>query len=103
MPRPGAYSGDAEALVRSRHSLRSGAAVASEWLERMRSVGYLPRGRTQARVSEGREHPDSGEPYKATLDELGNTVTEHGQPGSGVSDRQDVHIRAQPVRGGADE
>ena len=77
--------------------------MASEWLERMRSVGYLPRGRTQARVSEGREHPDSGEPYKATLDELGNTVTEHGQPGSGVSDRQAVHIRAQPVQGGADE
>jgi hypothetical protein len=76
--------------------------VASEWLERMRSVGYLPRGRTQAHVREGRAHPDSGEPYKGTRDERGNIVTEHGQPGSGVSDRQDVRIHAQPVQGGGE-
>jgi hypothetical protein len=76
--------------------------VASEWLERMRSVGYLSRGRTQNRVTEGRAHPESGEPFKATLDELGNTVTEHGAAGSGVSDRQDVHISAQPVRKAVD-
>jgi hypothetical protein len=64
----------------------------SEFLERMRSIGYLSRGRTKARVREGREHPDSGKPYKAVKDELGNVVTEHGVRGSGVSDRQDANI-----------
>lgn len=72
--------------------------MASEWLERMRSVGHLSGGRTRDRVTEGREHPDSGKPFKAVQDELGHTVTEHGAAGSGVSDRQDVHINAQTVQ-----
>ena len=45
----------------------------------------------------GREHPDSGEPYKVTRDELGNDVTEHGKRGAGVSDRQDVNIHPETV------
>jgi hypothetical protein len=71
--------------------------VANEFTERMRSIGYLSGGRTRDRVAEGRAHPDSGEPFKAVTDELGHTVTEHGAAGTGVSDRQDVHINAQTV------
>jgi hypothetical protein len=72
--------------------------MASEFLDRMRSIGYLSRGRTRPQVREGRAHPDSGKPFKATTDELGGTVTEHGIPGTGVSDRQDAHIRPDTVR-----
>lgn len=72
--------------------------MASEWLEKMRSVGYLSRGRARSREQSGREHPDSGKPYRAVTDELGNTVTEHSDPGSGVSCRQDVEIRPDTVR-----
>ena len=73
--------------------------MASEWQEKMRSIGHLSRGRTQSREQSGREHPDSGKPYKATTDELGNTVTEHSDPGSGVSCRQDVEICPQVIEG----
>lgn len=72
--------------------------MASEWLEKMRSIGYMAHGRTRDRVREGRAHPDSGKPFKAVRDELGNVVTEHGSPASGVSDRQDVNIHPEPVR-----
>jgi hypothetical protein len=68
-------------------------------LARLRSIGYLSRGRTRARVQEGREHAETGKPWKATTDEAGNTVTEHGAAGSGVSDRQDVNIMAPHVTG----
>lgn len=71
--------------------------MASQYAEKLRSIGYLSRGRTQSRSKSGRAHPESGEPYKVTRDELGNDVTEHGAAGSGVSDRQDVLIHAQPV------
>jgi hypothetical protein len=54
-------------------------------LDKLRSVGQLRGGQTRSRSTSGREHPDSGLPYKTTTDELGNTVTEHGDPGSGVS------------------
>lgn len=73
--------------------------ASSEWLEKMRSIGYLSRGRTQSRQRSGRSHPDSGKPFKATTDELGNTVTEHGEPGSAVSARQDVEIHPETARG----
>ena len=71
--------------------------MASEFTEKMRSIGYLSRGRTRSRVRSGRTHPESGKPYKMTRDELGNDVTEHGTPGTGVSDRQDAHIRAETI------
>ena len=67
-------------------------------LDRLRSVGYVSR-RAGPRSRSGREHPESGLPFKATTDELGNTVTEHGQAGSGVSARQDVEIRPAAVHG----
>ena len=70
----------------------------SEWLEKMRSIGYLSGGQTRSRVTSGREHPDSGKPYQAVTDELGNTITEHSTPGSAVSCRQDVEIRPDAVR-----
>ena len=68
-------------------------------LDKLRSIGFLSRGRTQSRSTSGREHPDSGLPFQAVTDELGNTVTEHGQAGSGVSARQDVEIRPATVHG----
>ena len=64
---------------------------------KLRSIGYLSRGRTMARSRSGRAHPESGEPFKVTRDELGNDVTEHGKRGAGVSDRQDVSIRPETV------
>lgn len=66
-------------------------------LEKLRSIGFLSKGRTMARSTSGREHPDSGLPYQTTRDELGNDVTEHGKRGAGVSERQDVEIRAETV------
>lgn len=51
-----------------------------------------------SRTASGREHPDSGLPYQVTTDELGNTVTEHGAAGTGLSERQDVEIRPDLVR-----
>lgn len=51
-----------------------------------------------ARTRSGREHPESHLPYKVTRDELGNDVTEHGKQGSGLSERQDVEIRPDPIR-----
>jgi len=64
----------------------------------MRSIGYLSGGRTRTReVASGREHPDSGKPFSVKEDEAGNRVTEHGAQGSGVSERQDVEIRPEPV------
>lgn len=55
--------------------------------------------RYRPRVEEGRAHSESGLPYKATTDELNNTVTEHSKPGSGVSVRQDAHMRPKTVEG----
>jgi hypothetical protein len=66
-------------------------------LERLRSIGHLSHGQTQSRTRSGREHPDSGLPFQVTRDELGNDVTEHSVPGTGVSARQDVNIRPAPV------
>jgi hypothetical protein len=50
--------------------------------------------RTRPTVQEGREHPETGKPWKATTDELRNTVTEHAVPG----DRVDVLVRPDTVR-----
>lgn len=66
-------------------------------LDKLRSIGFLPRGRTMSRSRSGRAHPDSGRPYQVTRDENGHDVTEHGTRGSGVSDRQDVTIRPETV------
>ena len=73
----------------------------SEYRDRLASIGYLSRGRTRAQARAGRSHPESGKPYQAVKDENGNVVTEHGRPGTGVSDRQDVHIYAEHITGEA--
>jgi hypothetical protein len=64
-------------------------------LEKLRSLGVLSR-RTGPVVREGRRA--DGVRVKATTDELGNTVTEHAK-----GDRQDVHIRAEPIRAHIEE
>ena len=66
--------------------------------EKLLSVGVIAR-RARDRVIEGREHLDSGHPFKTVTDELGNMVTEHGARGTGVSERQDVAINAPHVTG----
>lgn len=70
----------------------------SEYTEKLRSVGFLSSGRTRSRSESGRSHPDSGLAFKATTDEAGNTVTEHSEPGSGVSCRQDVELHPELVQ-----
>lgn len=67
--------------------------LTQEDLERMRSVGHLSHGRTRDRVVEGRSHPETGVAFKATTDELGNTITQHNTK----DDRQDVLIRPETV------
>lgn len=67
-------------------------------IEKMRSIGVISK-RTKPEIREGKNHPDSGLPYKATKDEQGTTVTEHGTRKSGVSERQDVHVRPSIVNG----
>lgn len=64
-------------------------------LAKLRSIGHLRRGRTRARIADGRRPDndpglDAGQRCKATTDELGNTVTES-------ANRQDVSIRAPHV------
>ena len=71
--------------------------MSSEDRDKWRSIGHLSKGRTMSRSRSGREHPESGEPFKVTRDEFGNDVTEHGKRGAGVSDRQDVNIHAETV------
>lgn len=57
-------------------------------LDKLRSIGVLRGGRTRDRVSEGKD--SEGKRWKATTDQLGNTVTER-------DDRQDVNINAPQV------
>lgn len=64
-------------------------------LEKMRSIGVISR-QTKNRVREGREHPDSGKPFKAVTDELGNTQTYHN---TGDTERLDAHVRPQTICG----
>jgi hypothetical protein len=59
-------------------------------LERIRSVDVVRRRTT---VREGRD-PDTGERYRATLDDAGNVVTER------AGDRLDVEIRPATIRAG---
>jgi hypothetical protein len=60
-------------------------------LAKMRSIGYLSRGRTGPRVREYRRR--DGKRVKATTDELGNTVTEHATK----DDRVDVLVKPETV------
>ena len=65
--------------------------------EKLLSLGVISR-RTGNKVREGREHPETGRPYKEVTDELNNTVTEHSTgTAPGVSNRQDVNVRPKTV------
>ena len=70
--------------------------MGNEYLDRLRSVGVIGQ-RTKARTREGRD-ADTGQRWKATTDELNNTITERSERSpSGVTERQDVHLRPETV------
>jgi hypothetical protein len=58
-------------------------------IEKLRSLGVISR-RSRPLIREGREHPDTGRPWKSTSDEAG-TVTEHNVKG----DRVDALVRPE--------
>lgn len=67
----------------------------SEFAEKVRSLGVISR-RTRDQVREGRRSErdlgvDAGKPFKATTDELGNTIVES-------ANRQDVRVKAPHIR-----
>jgi hypothetical protein len=72
--------------------------MSNAYRDKLLSIGYLKGGRTGPKVVEGDRHPESGLRYKSTTDELNNTVTEHTAPNSGVSVRQDVHLRPKSIK-----
>ncbi len=62
--------------------------------DKMLSLGFIRGGLpSRPRVREGREHPDTGRPWKAVTDELGNTQTEHAVKG----DRLDARVHVKPI------
>jgi hypothetical protein len=67
--------------------------VSNPYRDRLLSVGVLRGG--PARTVEARD--EDGTRRKAVTDEANNTVTEHSRPGTGVSFRQDVHIRPDVI------
>ncbi|OHV42185.1 hypothetical protein BBK14_11220 [Parafrankia soli] len=67
--------------------------MSNPYRDRLLGVGVLRRGRTRDQVREGRAHPETGVPYKATTDQLGTTTTEHATR----DNRVDVLIRAPHV------
>lgn len=69
----------------------------SEFSDKIKTIGYLSKGRTRNREASGRVHPDSGKPWKSVTDENGTTITEHSDPGSGVSCRQDAEVHPDTV------
>ena len=64
----------------------------SEYREKLLSIGVISK-RSRPQVTEGREHPETGRPWKTVEDESG-TVTEHAVPG----DRVDAVVKAETVR-----
>lgn len=47
----------------------------SEFADKVRSLGYLSRGRTRdTRIREGKTHPETGVPYKITETDAGRTI-----------------------------
>ena len=59
--------------------------------DKLLSVGVISK-RTRPTVREGREHPETGRPWKSTTDEAG-TVTEHHTK----DDRVDVLVTPSTV------
>lgn len=67
--------------------------MSNPYRDKLLSVGYLARGRTRARVREGRSHPETGKAFKATTTEAG-TVTEHATK----DDRVDALVTAPHIK-----
>jgi hypothetical protein len=63
----------------------------SEFRDKLLTLGVISR-RTRPVVREGREHPDSGRPWKSVSTEAG-TVTEHNTK----DDRVDALVTPQTV------
>lgn len=70
--------------------------MSNAFRDKLLTIGVIGK-RSRNTVLEGRAHPETGLPFKATTDSSNNTVTEHGAYGSGVSERQDVHVRPTTV------
>jgi hypothetical protein len=67
--------------------------VSNPYRDRLLSVGVISR-RSGPVIREGREHPETGRPWKATEDET-VIVTEHSTP----EDRVDATVKvAEPIR-----
>lgn len=64
--------------------------MSNPYRDKLLSISVISR-QTKPVVTEWRS--DDGERHKATTDELNNTVTQHAR-----GDRQDVHIRPEPIR-----
>lgn len=79
--------------------------MASEFAEKVRSLGVLSGGRTRsARVVEGRAHPETGVPYKTTITEAGRT-TEHATRNDrvdAVATPQSITVSRAQIREQAD-
>jgi hypothetical protein len=67
--------------------------MSNPYRDKLLGIGYLSGGRTRDRVREGRAHPETGRPWKATSNEAG-TVTEHATR----DDRVDAVARVDTVR-----
>jgi hypothetical protein len=66
--------------------------MSNPYRDKLLGIGIIGH-RSRPRVREGREHPETGRPWKSVTDEAG-TVTEHNVRG----DRQDVVARPATVR-----
>jgi hypothetical protein len=66
--------------------------VPNEFREKLLTLGVISK-RTRPIVREGREHPDSGKPWKSVTTEAG-TVTEHNTK----DDRVDALVTPQTVK-----
>jgi hypothetical protein len=61
-------------------------------LNKLRSIGYLSKGRTRPKVKEYRDNTD-GHRIKETVDECGGSTIEHDTP----DDRVDAIIRPRTI------
>lgn len=68
--------------------------MSNPYRDKLLGIGVISR-RSGDQVKEWRT--DDGQRHKATTDELNNTVTQHAKPNH-TEDRQDVHIRPEPIR-----
>jgi hypothetical protein len=66
--------------------------MSNPYRDKLLGIGVISK-RTRPVVREGREHPDSGKPWKSVTDEAG-TVTEHNTK----DDRVDALVTPQTVR-----